>query len=411
MNVLPLNELPSRSLAAGFDLLAGVRVLDLTTSIAGPYAGMLLGDLGAEVIKVERPGRGDDCRAWGPPFLDGESLWFISVNRNKQSMTLDYASDAGRPVLHDLVQKSDVVLINLVLRAQRKLGVDADTLVALRPDLIHLSLTGFGLSGARADMPCYDLIAEGYSGVMDLTGELANDPQKIGTPAADLIAGMDSTMIVLAALFDRLRTGRGHVLDVSMVDSMTRFMSPRIVPYLGSGTVPRRSGAKDSVIAVYQVFNAADAPMNLALGNDTIWKRFWAAVGETAVGEDPRYATSAQRHAARAEIVERIAAVLRTKPRDHWLPMLAKANVPAGPIYRVDEVAADPALRSRGVVYRIEKDGRAIPQVGLGIRVDGAEAGIRIAPPLLGEHTESVLRDLLGYDGARIAALRAGGTI
>jgi crotonobetainyl-CoA:carnitine CoA-transferase CaiB-like acyl-CoA transferase len=411
MNVLPLNELPGRSLAAGFDLLAGVRVLDLTTSIAGPYATMLLADLGAEVIKIERPGRGDDCRAWGPPFLDGESLWFISVNRNKQSMTLDYSSEAGRPVLHDLVRKAEVVLVNLVSRAQRKLGVDADTLRALRPDLIHLSLTGFGLSGARADMPCYDLIAEGYSGVMDLTGELANDPQKVGTPAADLIAGMDSAMIVLAALLDRSRTGRGHVLDISMVDSMTRFMSPRIVPYLGSGSVPRRSGAKDSVIAVYQVFHAADAPMNLALGNDTIWKRFWAAVGEPGLGDDPRYATSAKRHAARAEIVERIAAVLRTKPRDHWLPLLAKANVPAGPIYRVDEVAADPALRSRGVVYRIEKDGRAIPQVGLGIRVDGAEAGIRMAPPLLGEHTERVLRDLLGYDDARIAALRVSGAI
>jgi crotonobetainyl-CoA:carnitine CoA-transferase CaiB-like acyl-CoA transferase len=281
----------------------------------------------------------------------------------------------------------------------------------LRPDLIHLSLTGFGLAGARADMPCYDLIAEGYSGVMDLTGELASDPQKVGTPAADLIAGMDSTMIVLAALFDRARTGRGHVLDISMVDSMTRFMSPRIVPYLGSGIVPRRSGAKDSVIAVYQVFHAADAPMNLALGNDTIWKRFWAAVGEPVVGDDPRYATSAKRHAARAEIVERIAAVLKTKPRDHWLPLLAKANVPAGPIYRVDEVAADPALRSRGVFYRIEKDGRAIPQVGLGLRVDGAEAGIRMAPPLLGEHTQSVLRDLLGYDDQRIAALRSSGAI
>jgi crotonobetainyl-CoA:carnitine CoA-transferase CaiB-like acyl-CoA transferase len=272
-------------------------------------------------------------------------------------------------------------------------------------------LTGFGLAGARADMPCYDLIAEGYSGVMDLTGELASDPQKVGTPAADLIAGMDSTMIVLAALFDRSRTGHGHALDISMVDSMTRFMSPRIVPYLGSGTVPRRSGAKDSVIAVYQVFHAADAPMNLALGNDTIWKRFWAAVGEPVVGDDPRYATSAKRHAARAEIVERIAAVLKTKPRDHWLPLLASANVPAGPIYRVDEAAADPALRSRGVFYRIEKDGRAIPQVGLGIRVDGAEAGIRMAPPRLGEHTQSVLRDLLGYDDQRIAALRSSGAV
>ena len=410
-NVLPLNELPGRALGAGLDLLAGVRVLDLTTSIAGPYAGMLLGDLGAAVIKVERPGRGDDCRAWGPPFLDGESLWFISVNRNKQSMTLDYSADAGRTVLQDLVRKCDVVLVNLVARAQRKLGVDAASLTAVRADLVHLSLTGFGLSGMRADMPCYDLIAEGYSSVMDLTGEAVNDPQKVGTPAADLIAGMDATMVVLAALFDRARTGRGHTLDVSMVDSMTRFMSPRIVPYLGSGTVPRRSGAKDSVIAVYQVFHAADAPMNLALGNDNIWKRFWAAVGEQAVGDDPRYATNAKRHAARAEIVERIAAVLKRKPRDHWLPLLAKANVPAGPIYRVDEVAADPALRSRGVIYRIERDGQAIPQVGLGIRVNGAEAGIRMAPPRLGEHTDHVLRDLLGYDGARIAALRELGAI
>jgi crotonobetainyl-CoA:carnitine CoA-transferase CaiB-like acyl-CoA transferase len=309
------------------------------------------------------------------------------------------------------VRRSDVVLVNLVARAQKKHGVDAGSLMAVRPDLIHLSLTGFGLAGARSDMPCYDLIAEGYSGVMDLTGELASDPQKVGTPAADLIAGMDSAMIVLAALFDRSRTRRGHALDVAMVDSMTRFMSPRIVPYLGSGVVPRRSGAKDSVIAVYQVFHAADAPMNLALGNDSIWKRFWSAVGEPAVGDDPKYATSAKRHAARAEIVERIAGVLKTRPRDHWLPLLAKASVPAGPIYRVDEVAEDPALRERGVIYRIEKDGRAIPQVGLGIRVDGAEAGVRVMPPLLGEHTDALLGDLLGYDAARIAALRAGGVV
>ncbi len=404
---LPLNGLPSRTLTAGFDLLSGVRILDLTTSIAGPYATMLLADLGAEVIKVERPGRGDDCRAWGPPFLDGESLWFLSVNRNKQSITLDFAGDAGRAVLHDLVKQCDVVLVNLVSRAQRKLGIDPATLSALRSDIVHVSLTGFGLQGARADMPCYDLIAEGYSSVMDLTGEAENDPQKVGTPAADLIAGMDAAMVTLAALFDRARTGRGHVLDVAMVDSMTRFMAPRIVPFLGSGIVPRRTGAKDSVIAVYQVFHAADAPLNLGLGNDGIWKRFWSAVGEPAVGEDPQYATNAQRQAARAEIVARIAAVLKTRPRDHWLPLLAKANVPAGPIYRVDEVATDPALQERGVVYRLDVDGRAIPQVGLGIRVDGAEAGVRIAPPRLGEHTQGVLGGLLGYDVERIARLRA----
>jgi crotonobetainyl-CoA:carnitine CoA-transferase CaiB-like acyl-CoA transferase len=251
------------------------------------------------------------------------------------------------------------------------------------------------------------LIAEGYSSVMDLTGDADSDPQKVGTPAADLIAGMDAAMIAIAALFDRARTGRGHALDVAMVDSMTRFMAPRIVPYLGSGVIPKRTGAKDSVIAVYQVFNTADAPMNLALGNDAIWQRFWQAVGEPAVADDPRYASSAQRHAARAEIVARIAALLKTKPRDHWLALLAQAKVPAGPIYRVDEVAADADLQERGVVYRLEHDGRAIPQVGLGIQVDGAQAGIRVAPPRLGEHTDAVLRELLGYDAKRIASLRA----
>jgi crotonobetainyl-CoA:carnitine CoA-transferase CaiB-like acyl-CoA transferase len=409
--MLPYTQLPPRSASSGFDLLAGIRVLDLTTSIAGPYASMLLGDLGAEVIKIERPGRGDDCRAWGPPFLDGEALWFLSVNRNKHSVTLDFSVPEGRAVLHALAAKCDVVLVNLVARAQKKLGIDYATLSALRPDIVHLSLTGFGLTGARADMPCYDLIAEGYSSVMDLTGEAENDPQKVGTPAADLIAGMDAAMIVLAALFDRARTGRGHMLDVSMVDSMTRFMSPRIVPYLGSGTVPRRTGAKDSVISVYQVFHAADAPMNLALGNDTIWRRFWVAVGAPAVGEDPRYATNVQRNALRPEIVARIAAVLKTQPRDHWLTMLAAAKVPAGPIYRVDEVAADAALIERGVFYRLEKDGRAMPQVGLGIRVDGAEAGVRVAPPRLGEHNEQVLTGLLGYDAARVAELRAKSVI
>jgi crotonobetainyl-CoA:carnitine CoA-transferase CaiB-like acyl-CoA transferase len=404
---LPMHALPAATLGGGLGLLAGIRVLDLTTSIAGPYAGMLLGDLGAEVIKVERPGRGDDCRAWGPPFLDGESLWFLSVNRNKQSVTLDYAAEAGRAVLEDLVRRCDLVLVNLVSRAQAKLGIDHGALSRVRPDLVHVSLTGFGLAGVRADMPCYDLIAEGYSSVMDLTGEADSDPQKVGTPAADLIAGMDAAMIGIAALFDRARTGRGHALDVSMVDSMTRFMAPRIVPYLGSGVVPRRTGAKDSVIAVYQVFNTADAPMNLALGNDAIWQRFWTAAGEPAVAEDPRYATSAQRQGARAEIVERIGEVLKTKPREHWLRLLAAAKVPAGPIYRADEVAADPALHERGVVYRLEADGRAIPQVGLGIQVDGRRAGVRLAPPRLGEHTDTVLSGLLGYDRRRIEDLRS----
>jgi crotonobetainyl-CoA:carnitine CoA-transferase CaiB-like acyl-CoA transferase len=404
--MLPLETLPEPPAGPHIGLLAGVRIVDLTTSIAGPYAAMLLADMGADVVKIERPGAGDDSRAWGPPFLDGESLWFLSVNRNKRSVTLDYSGAAGRRVLHELVAKSDVVLVNLVPRVQIKLGVDYESLRTLRPELIFVSLTGFGLEGARREFPCYDLIAEGYSGVMDLTGEAQSPPQKVGTPAADLIAGMDAAYAAVAALFDRSRTGRGHAIDIAMVDSMTRFMAPRIVPYLGSGEVPKRSGARDSVIAIYQTFDTADFPITLGLGNDAIWKRFWAAVGRAEVGGDARYASNVDRRAARAEIVAEIQSVLRTRPRDQWLETFTAANVPAGPVNRADQVASDPELIARGLFYAERASGRRVPQVGLGIHVDGTCASYRQPPPRLGEHTDAVLREVLGYDDPAIERLR-----
>jgi crotonobetainyl-CoA:carnitine CoA-transferase CaiB-like acyl-CoA transferase len=404
--VLPLDALPQPSGAAPIALLAGVRVIDLTTSIAGPYATMLLADMGADVVKIERPGAGDDSRAWGPPFLDGESLWFLSVNRNKRSMTLDYTAEAGGKVLHDLVRTADVVVVNLVSRVQKKLGVDHERLKALKPDLVHVSISGFGLDGARRDFPCYDLIAEGYSGVMDLTGEADSPPQKVGTPAADLIAGMDASYATVAALFERSRSGRGHAIDISMIDSMTRFMSPRIVPYLGSGEVPKRTGARDSVIAVYQVFETRDDPITLGLGNDAIWKRFWEAVGRPELGENARYATNADRRAAREEIVAEIQTVLATRSRDEWLKLFVAAKVPAGPVNRVDQVSSDPELVARGLFYSDTSNGRRIPQVGLGIGIDGSSASYRTPPPRLGEHTDEVLREVLGYDDATIERLR-----
>ncbi len=404
--MLPLHNLPPPPAGAPLALLKGITVLDLTTSIAGPYAAMQLGDMGAEVIKIERPGKGDDCRAWGPPWLDGESLWFMSVNRNKQSVTLDYTSEAGRAVLHDIVRKVDVVIVNLTGRVQKKLGVDHAALSAVRPDIVHVSLSGFGLTGARRDFPCYDLIAEGYSGVMDLTGEAENLPQKIGTPAADLIAGMDAAYATLAALFDRQRTGKGHKIDISMIDSMTRFMSPRIVPYLGGGPLPKRTGARDSVISVYQTFDTQDRPITLGLGNDGIFKRFWQAVGQPAVADDPRYATNAERTAVRPELVEKIQAVLRTQLREYWLKKFVEHNVPAGPVNSAEEVVRDPELVARGLFYTATAGARKIPQVGLGIAVDDSNATYRSAPPLLGEHNDVVLGGLLGYDAVRISQLK-----
>lgn len=382
-------------------------MLDLTTSIAGPSAGQLLADMGATVVKIEKPTTGDDARAWGPPFLHGESLWFMSVNRGKQSVTLDISAPEGQEVLRRLVGQCDVILLNLVARAQRKLGVDAATLRALNSRLIHVSLTGFGVNGDRADLPCYDLIAEGYSGVMDLTGEAEVGPQKVGTPAADLLAGNDAAMAVLAALLRREREGSGCEIDISMVESMSRFMAPRLMPYLGSGELSRRSGGRDSVIAIYQVFDTADGPMTLGLGNDGIWKRFWQAVERPEVGTDPDYASNAQRRAKRDEIVTVIADLLRTQPRAHWLALMAKARVPAGPIHRLDELAQDRALHEAGFMYRTEGPDGAIPNVGLGIRFDGRTEGTGSPPPKLGAHTDDVLRTWLDCDATQIEQLRA----
>lgn len=392
---LPLHGLPVRAPGAGFALLDGVRVLDLTGSVSGPYAAMLLGDLGADVVKLERADAPDDCRAWGPPFLEGESLWFLAVNRNKRGCALDTAGAEGQATLRRLVAAADVVLVAQPPRVLRKLGLDAAACRAINPRLVHVAISGFGQEGERADHTCYDLIAEGYSGVMDLTGLPDGPPQKVGAPAADLLAGQDAAMAAIAALFRRARTGEGASLDISLVESMTRFLSCRIVPHLGSGEVPRRSGGTDSVIAVYQSFETADLPMTLGLGNDAIWRRFWEALGMPGRAARPQHATNAMRHADRPAIVAEIAAILRTKPRAHWLAVLAEARVPAGPINRVDEVAADPALRARGMFFALSADGCTVPQVGLGIRLDGADSTPRRPPPRLGEHTEDVLRDWL----------------
>lgn len=404
-------QLPCITTGAGFGFLSGIRVLDLSTSVAGPYAAMLLGDMGADVVKIERPTVGDDARAWGPPFLDGESLWYVSVNRNKRSVTLDIASQRGREVLGALVKVSDVVLVNQPLRVQTKLGIDAAACRALRPDIVHVSITGFGLKGERDGWPCYDLIAEGYSGIMDLTGEPDGPAQKIGAPAADMLAGQDAAFATVAALFERTRTGQGREIDVALVDSMTRFLSCRMVPYLASQELPRRSGGRDSVIAIYQSFETADLPITLGLGNDLIWKRFWSALDRPEIGEQKRYQSNADRRTHRAEIVASIQAILSEKPRDHWLDLFSRNRVPAGPIYRLDEVAQDQGLLDRGLFYTLNDDGRQMPQVGTGILVDGKANVPRMGPPRLGASTVDVLRDLAKLEDNEIETLKRDGVI
>jgi crotonobetainyl-CoA:carnitine CoA-transferase CaiB-like acyl-CoA transferase len=400
-----LNTLPLFESGPGLQCLQGIRVLDFTTSVAGPYGTLLLADLGAEVVKVEKRHGGDDSRGWGPPFLDGESLWFVSMNRNKSSITIDLTRAEGRQIAHELVRQADVVVVNTNQRVQEKLELDYETLRRLNPALIHVSVTGFGLRGQRADLPCYDLIAEGYSGVMHLTGEADRPPQKIGTPAADLLAGQDIAMATLAALLERQRTGEGKQIDISMVATSARFMAPRIVPYLGSSDSPNRSGGTDSVIAIYQVFDTADDPITLGLGNDAIWQRFWTAVGHPQYGKQPGFEDNTKRRLARVQIVATISDVLATRPREQWLALFAQHRIPAGPIYSIDQLVNDVPLREDGVFFAAQGALGPVPQVGLGIRFDGDSAVYRSAPPRLGQDTKRILEERLAMSATCIAGL------
>ena len=389
----PWRRLPLLPAGGGFEMLSGVRVVDLTTSIAGPYGTMLLSDFGAEIIKIERP-EGDDARHWGPPFLEGQALWFSAVNRNKKSVVLDLRGDEGRADLEALIATADVFVTNQPPDVQRKLGLDYERLSALRPDIIFTSITGFGLEGERAALTSYDLIAEGYSGIMDITGAADSAPQKIGAPAADMLAGQDAALATLAALYDRARSGEGAKVDISLVESMTRFLSCRISSYLAEGEVPRRSGGTDSVIAIYQSFETADEPLNLGLGNDAIWRRFWDALGDSAFAARPEFASNTLRRERRPEIVERIQEILLKRPRAEWLAFFARHRIPAGPINRVDEVAHDTPLQERGMFFTLRDGQQLSPQIGLGIHINDQAAVPRSAPPRLGQHTEEILSQL-----------------
>ena len=391
---LPCDRLPVVQAGQGFGFLSGIRVVDLTTSVAGPYGTMLLGDFGAEIIKVERP-EGDDARGWGPPFLNGQALWFAAVNRNKKSVVLDLGSDQGRAALMALIRSADVFVTNQPPDVQRKLKLDYDNLRQVREDLVFVSISGFGLSGERSELTCYDLIAEGYSGIMDITGAAGGAPQKVGAPAADMLSGQDAAMATMAALFDRQKTGKGRKIDVSLVESMTRFLSCRISSYLGSGEVPTRSGGTDSVIAIYQPFETADKPLNLGIGSNAIWARFWKVLGDPDYAKRPEFASNADRREHRAEIVAHIQSILLGKTRQEWLDIFATVRVPAGPINRVDEVAADAELQRRRMFFNLQDaSGRVVPQVGLGINIDDSPCIPRTLPPTLGQHTDEVLAQL-----------------
>lgn len=378
--------------------LAGVRVLELARILAGPWAGQLLADLGAEVIKVERPGAGDDTRAWGPPFMtgaDGENLgaaYFHSTNRGKKSVTLDFETAEGQEAIRALALRTDVVIENFKVGGLAKYGLDYESLAKVNPRLVYCSVTGFGQDGPYAPRAGYDYLVQGMGGLMDLTGAPDGEPQKVGVAFADIFTGLYATVGILAALRRRETTGLGGRVDMALLDTQVSVLANQAMNYLASGTVPHRMGNAHPNIVPYQVFPSSDGHLIVAVGNDGQFARFCTAIGAGELALDPRHHTNAGRVANRDELTAAIAAATATFTRDDLLARLEKAGVPAGPINDVAQVFADPQVQHRGMKAMLkEAGGGEVPSVASPIVLDGKRMVAAKASPRLGADTQAVL--------------------
>ncbi len=403
--------------------LQGVRVLDLSRVLAGPWASQLLADLGADVVKVERPGAGDDTRAWGPPWLKdeagrdtAESAYFLCANRNKRSAAIDLAAPEGRELVRRLAGSADVLIENFKLGGLAQYGLDYASLAPTNPRLVYCSITGFGQDGPYAARAGYDFLIQGMGGLMSITGRADDEegagPQKVGVALTDITTGLYATIAVLAALAERARSGHGQHIDLALLDVQVACLANQASSYLAGGVVPRRMGNAHPNIVPYQDFPTADGDMILAIGNDGQFARFCAIAGHPEWAADPRFATNPQRVAHRGELIPllRRTTVLRTT-RD-WIAALEAQAVPCGPINRIDQVFDDPQVRARGL--RIELDhplAGVVPLVANPIRLSDSPIVHRNAPPLLGEHTDEVLRGWLDLDAAQLDELRSRGVV
>ncbi|HYH28982.1 MAG TPA: CoA transferase [Pseudonocardia sp.] len=390
--------------------LGGVRVVDLSTSYAGPTATMYLADLGADVIKVERPGHGDDARAWGPPFVGGQSAWFDSANRNKRSIALDLRAPGGADVLHDLLDRADVLVANLNPGKLASLGLDPERLRARHPRLVYCALSGFGLTGPDATLGGYDLVAQARSGLMSVTGERGGTPQRVSTALSDVVSGLVAALAIVAAVRRQDRTGQGEVVDVSLLDADLALMAPRIASYLAGEPEPGPSGGTDSVLAVYQVFETADGALVLAIGSDGIWRRFCPLVGLPELADDPRLATNAGRRAHREEVLARITERLAGDTARAWLERFAAAGVPAAPVQTLSQVVTDRQVVARDAVLAMRRDGATVHGIRSPWRLASQPAPPARPAPVLGGDTVAVLREH-GLAEDRIAQLLAEGAV
>ena len=393
-----------------------LKVLDFTRVLAGPVCTMLLGDYGADVIKVERPGRGDDTRHWGPPWAGSGALrlsaYFFCVNRNKRSLTLNLQQAEGRELARRLALQSDVLIENFRVGQMAAWDLDHEALADEHPGLVYCSISGYGQAGPRAHEPGYDSVIQAQSGLMAITGEADGEPVKIGVALSDVITGLYATTAIQAALLQRERNGRGQYVDVALFDSQLAALDNIGSNALIDGSEPGRYGNAHPSIVPYQTFQAADRTFSLAVGNDRQFARLCAIVGRAELASDPRFADNPSRVKHREALIPQLTAAFRSRPAQHWIDAALAAGIPAGPINSVGEALADPQVRARGLVQTLTLgDGSAAPMVGPVAQLSGEPSGIRLAPPTLGQHTEEVLRGRLGLDADNIADLRQRGVV
>ncbi|MCR6631909.1 MAG: CoA transferase [Magnetospirillum sp.] len=399
--------------------LSHLRVLDLSRVLAGPWASQLLADLGAEIIKIEKPGEGDDTRKWGPPFLKdrdgrdtGESAYYLSTNRGKRSLAVDFTRPEGRDLIHRLAARCDVVLENFKAGGLAKYGLDYATLRRIKPDIVYCSITGFGQDGPYAQRAGYDFLVQGMGGLMSLTGEPDGEPMKVGVALTDIFTGMYASVAVLAALAHRDRTGQGQHIDLALLDVQVAVLANQASNYLVGGVIPQRLGNSHPNIVPYQAFPTLDGHVILAVGNDGQFARFCAVAGCHALAEDARFATNAGRVRNREALIPLLKAVLASRPSQAWIETLEAAGVPCGPINNLAQVFDNPQIRHRGMVARMPHPAAGeIGVVANPIHFSETPVAYDRAPPQLGADTEDLLADLLGLDEAAIRDLEGQGII
>lgn len=392
--------------------LNGIRVLDLSRVLAGPYCTMMLGDLGAEIIKIEQPGTGDDTRRWGPPWVGGESAYYLCANRNKQSVTLNLKDERGREVLRGLARQSDIVVENFKVGTLDRMGVGYDALSAENPGLIWCSITGYGQDGPYADRAGYDFVAQGEAGIMSITGAVDGEPMKVGIAVVDITTALFAANAILAALHARERSGRGQRVDAALLPSAVAWLANVGSSYLASGDEPRRYANAHATIVPYQTFRGRDQWFIVGVGNDRQFQSLCSLMGHPEIAGDERFATNPRRVANREVLIPLLQEIFETEDAEVWLSGMTEAGIPCGPINTVGQALAHPQVTHRGMVVDVpHPTAGSVRVVGPPVIMSGTPAEIRSHPPLLGEHTDQVLRERLGLSGEAITQLRESGAI